>query len=327
MNAQRNRASTRQRGLSLVEVLISFTIAAVLLTGLQAMFSSATRIESAITDRAELDRQARFAMARIHAAINGTNRLILPLGDRTGSNWPENLREQTVPPSPPVGDSTLATAVLAVALPGDWDIDLDGVVDADNDGDGRIDEDWPADMTADGDNGVLFIDDDGDGSIDEGFLNRNDDEYLFSDDDRLNGVDDDNDGSIDEDTPADMNGDGQPGIAGVDDDGDGNTDEGDDADDDEDGSVDEDWLDTVVFYVQGSDLIERRSVPWDTNSDSAVTGADFVESTIAENLTHVRFERLVGSSGVLLVDVTLSLTSANGETVTRNRRLRVAADQ
>ena len=39
-------------------------------------------------------------------------------------------------------------------------------------------------------------------------------------------------------------------------------------DDDEDGQDDEDWFDPVVFYLQGSALIERRAVPWDENGDS-----------------------------------------------------------
>ena len=69
----------------------------------------------------------------------------MPLKDNPNTNWPEHIREQTVPPSPPIGDSTLATAVLAVTLPAYVDLDNDGFPDADDDRDGLIDEDLPND--------------------------------------------------------------------------------------------------------------------------------------------------------------------------------------
>ena len=123
-----------------------------------------------------------------------------------------------------------------------------------------------------------------------------------------------------------MNGDGAPGIAGFDDDGDGQIDEGDINDDDEDGNVDEDWLDVVVFYLQGDDLVERHPVPWDETANGTLTGRDFVISTIAEDVTRLRIERLLPSGGgEQLLDITLELTGASGETVSLQTRRRLGA--
>ena len=317
----------QQCGVTLVELLVTVTFGAILLLGFQQLFSTALTVNDAQREDADLARQARFAMSRIVETVRSSQVLLVPAQDRSSTNWPENIREQTVPASPPVGDSALATAVLAVSMPASWDIDQDGIADADNDRDGRVDEDWPADITNDGEPGVQLVDDNGDGRIDDGlFATADDDEHLsFSNEDPVNGIDDDGDGSIDEDPPGDMNNDSAPGVAGVDDDGDGAIDEGDDRDDDEDGQRDEDWLDPVVFAMQGATLIERRAVPWDSNSDGSVTGADFVESVLAENLTLFRVEATVAGSGDLLVDVTLTLTGASGSQVSLQRQVRVGS--
>ena len=146
--------------------------------------------------------------------------------------------------------------------------------------------------------------------------------------DPFNGVDDDADGSVDEDPGADNNGDGAPGIAGVDDDGDGNIDEGSADDDDEDGQSDEDWFDPVVFYLQGSSLTERRAVPWDESGDSLVSGRDYVESTIADNVTLLRFERVALSGGQQqLIDITLTLSDSDGDAFNLNARVRLGSWQ
>ena len=151
----------------------------------------------------------------------------------------------------------------------------------------------------------------------------------FSNEDPINGIDDDGDGDIDEDPPGDMNNDNAPGIAGVDDDGDGQTDEGgDDRDDDEDGQADEDWLDPVVFSLQGSSLVERTPVPWDESSGGGVTGRDYIESTIADNVTLLRFERVPQGGGrAVLIDITLELTGSDGYVASLNTRVRVGGAQ
>ena len=120
-----------------------------------------------------------------------------------------------------------------------------------------------------------------------------------------------------------MNGDGAPGVRSFDDDGDGQIDEGSNADDDEDGAVDEDWIDAVVFFLQGDSLVERHPVPWDENLDSNVSGRDTVETVIAEGVTRFRVERPVSLvSDQQLVVLTLELTGDNGEVVSLNARAR-----
>ena len=78
----------------------------------------------------------------------------------------ENIREQTEPPSAPPAGSSLGTAVLAVTLPAYQDLDGDGFPDADDDRDGRIDEDLPDDKSHDFAPGIYRIDDDGNGIMD-----------------------------------------------------------------------------------------------------------------------------------------------------------------
>ncbi len=313
-------------GFTLLELLIAVTLAALLLTAIAGLIKNALGTEDIVAERNRLASETRFALERMVSAARQTPCLVLPTPDRSDTDWRENVREQTVPPSPPEGSSTNATAVLAVCLSRSIDLDADGFPDADNDRDGRVDEDFPADNAFDNSPGIHLIDDGGDGTVDESTSDSNDDEHLNGDDeDPMNSVDDDGDGVLDEDTGADMNADGAPGYAGVDDDGDGQVDEGGDAsDDDEDGSVDEDWMDVVVFHLQGDSLIERHPVPWDETASGGITGRDFVESVIAEGVTRFRVERSATVSGdKQLVDLTLELAGATGAVVSLSTRVRV----
>lgn len=315
-------------GFTLLELLIAAALAGLLLASIAGLVGRSLDSQLLVEERDKLNTEARFAMQRMVSAVSETRYLFLPMPDKTDTNWRENVREETIPASPPEGDSMKATAVLALSLSASVDLDADGFPDADNDRDGRIDEDYPADIAFDYDPGIHLIDDDGDGFVDEGFFADADDDERWnqSDEDPINGIDDDNDGSVDEDPSADMNGDGAPGIAGFDDDGDGAIDEGNPADDDEDGLDDEDWLDAVVFFLQSDSLIERHPVPWDETANGDVTGRDFVESVIAENVTRFRVERpLASAGGEQLVYLTLELTDASGETVTLDTRIRVGA--
>lgn len=255
---------------------------------------------------------------------------MLPMRDKPASNWPENIREQTVPASAPIGDSTLATAVLAVTLPAFVDLDQDGYPDADDDEDGRIDEDLPNDITHDFAPGIIGIDDDGDGQVDENpsFWWDDDEVSGVYNEDPINGIDDDGDNNIDEDPPSDNNGDNCPGDCGVDDDGDGSIDEGSDDDDDEDGSTFDDPYDPVVYYLNGNSLIERMPARWDTDGistpDGPVDGRDFEESVLAQNVTRLRFERLDDGTALELVDILLELTDPDsGESVSLQTRVRI----
>jgi len=319
------RSCPTSRGFTLIELLIATALAGLVLAAMSGLVNNALGTDEVVAERNHLLRDARFAMDRMERAVGETGYLFLPMPDKPDTDWRENVREETVPASPPEGSSTKATAVLAVSLSADVDLDSDGFPDADNDRDGRVDEDFPADIAYDFDPGIHLIDDGGDGSVDDSFSDNDDDERLSAaDEDPINGFDDDADGVIDEDPGADMNADGAPGLAGVDDDGDGQIDEGDPADDDEDGSVDEDWLDAVVFYLQGDSLIERHPVPWDESANGFVSGRDFVESVIAEGVTRFRVERPIASApGEQLIDLTLELTGPTGGSVSLNARVRV----
>jgi hypothetical protein len=216
-----------------------------------------------------------------------------------------------------------------VTLPASVDLDANGIPDADNDGDGQFDEDLDADNNFDAAPGIYLIDDNGDGTTDDstaGDPNSDNDEDDQVGEDLLNGLDDDGDGSIDEDIDADMNGDGEDGVIGVDDNGDGGIDNGqNENDDDERDHANEDWYDSLVFYLDNGVLVERMPVPWDTNSDSEVTGSDFVASVIAEQVTRFRVER-VPQSDVRwqLVDLTLELTSPyTGEVISLRTQVRL----
>lgn len=316
----------KNAGFTLVELLVALALASLILMGTSGLLKNVIGTEDIVAERNQLQQDARFAMQRMTMAVADTRNLMLPMPDKPATNWRENVREETVPASPPEGSSTKATAVLVVTLGATVDLDADGFPDADNDRDGRIDEDLPSDTAFDFDPGIHLIDDGGDGSVDEGlFVDSDDDEQSNqANEDPINGFDDDADGVVDEDPPADMNADGEPGIAGVDDDGDGQIDEGNAADDDEDGAVDEDWLDAVVFYLQGDTLVERHPVPWDETANGFVSGRDFIESTLAENVTRFRIERpLASSPGQQLVDLTLELTGSSGSVVSLTSRVRV----
>ena len=317
----------RSAGFTLIELLIATALTAMILVGASGLVSKALGTEDVINERNELLNDARFAMHRMVATCTGSRRLLLPLRDDPASNWPEHIREETVPASPPIGDSTLATAVLALTLPASVDLDADGVPDADDDGDGLIDEDLPNDAHHDFFAGIMLIDDDGDGQVDEG-NSYSDDESATDNDDPINGIDDDGDGNIDEDPSTDNNGDGCPGICGVDDDENGTVDNGASDDDDEDGAGFDDPWDPVVYYLNGSALIERMPVPWneDGNSspDGPVDGRDFVESVIAENVTRFRVERIESADGAnTIVNLQLDLTGPAGAIVTLEAEVRI----
>ena len=216
--------SYRANGFSLIELLVAVMLAAVLMAGLGGVAGLATSTQDMVHERNELTRQARFAMEQMVRSVGHSPQILLPLVDKPASSWRENVREETVPASPPEGSSSKATAVLAIASPLYMDLDSDGFADADDDRDGRIDEDFTPNKFNNQAAGIYLIDDDGDGQVDEGTA-ADDDESSTVNDDPINGIDDDNDGNVDEDPPPDMNADGCSGVCGVDDDADGQVDE------------------------------------------------------------------------------------------------------
>ena len=322
----------RQGGFTLLELLVAAVIGAMLLVGLSQLLNSSIGTENVVRERNELLRDGRFAMERMVQTTRQSRRLLLPLADNPATNWPEHIREQTVPPSPPIGDSALATAVLAVTLPSSVDLDYNGIPDADDDGDGLFDEDLPNDAHHDFYPGIMLIDDDGDGDVDDGTGWAEDDEDGLENEDPIDGVDNDGDGSIDEDAGTDTNGDGCPGICDVDDDRNGSVDGVGSDDDDESGGGFEDPYDPVVFYLEDGRLYERMPVPWNEDGISSpngpVDGRDFVTNVIAENVTLLRVERVEGvSSTAALVHLKLELTGESGEVVSLSADVRVGGAQ
>jgi len=318
-----------QSAFTLIELLIAIVLASLLLAATSGIVSNALGTDELVEERNRLQRDASFALERIVRTVGHTRQLLLPSTDNPNTNWPEHIREQTIPASPPIGSSTFATAVLAVTLPEYVDLDADGFPDADDDRDGQIDEDLPNDIHHDFLPGIMLIDDDGDGSVDENsFFYWDDDEGGAYNEDPIDGIDNDGDGSIDEDPPSDNNGDGCPGICGVDDNSDGVIDSGSADDDDEEGSEFEDGYDPVVFYLDGDSLMERMPVPWNedgiSSPDGPNDGRDFVASTIADNVTRLRFEKADASPGpTQLVLIELELTGQSGTVISLSASVRV----
>jgi prepilin-type N-terminal cleavage/methylation domain-containing protein len=294
------RPSSSVRGFTLIEVLIAVVMATMIIAALGGLVGQSLHAGDVVRQRNDVAEEAAFAMERIVRSVGHSQRLLLPLAENPVTSWSESVRE-----------------VLAVALDRTVDRDGDGFADADNDKDGAIDEDMPDDTNNDGQAGIAGVDDNGNGVIDDG-ATADDDEDGVADEDGATGTDDDGDGTADEDPGSDANGDGSPGVAGTDDDGDGLTDEGHPFDDDEDGLNDEDWLDPVVYSVSGSTLLERTPNP------DAIDGNDYTESTVAENVTLFRVERIPqGGDRALRVDLTLELTPPGSEPYTLHTQVRV----
>ncbi|NIR30997.1 MAG: hypothetical protein GWN84_17110 [Gammaproteobacteria bacterium] len=297
-----------------MELLVAVAIAAILALSMGAIVSRALEARAEAQARNTLNREAQFALERMLAAVRA-GRLLLPL--------PEN---------PSTGHSEAVRDVLAVSLDPTLDRDGDGFADANNDRDffdadgdtvkdpgerERVNEDPGRDNNKDGCPGICGVDDDGDGLVDEG-SSRDDDEDGLDDEDPRDASDNDGDGAVDEDTDGDTNADGQPGVAGVDDDEDGATDEGNSDDDDEDGATDEDWLDVVVYRLDGDALVERSP------NLGAADGSDYSERVIAAGVTLFQVERLPRAPGerATRVDITLELTDAEARVVNLQTRVR-----
>ncbi len=292
----------RRAGLSLIELTLAIAILALLVAGLGNVTLTALEASDHGRARNASARDAQFAMQRILAATARAPGLLIPQVDGTATMINESVRQP---------------GVLGLRLDPTLDRNRDGFVDVDNDHDGRVDEDWPRDISNDGRPGLRDLDDNNDGQVDFAIAGVGDDDDKtigLADEDPIDGVDNERDGSIDEDPPADMNGDGAAGIALVDDDGDGSIDEGAASDDDEDGVSDEDWVDAVAFFLQGTNLRERMPT-----LDPA-SGSSYVERTIAENVTLFRVERLPrGSRRFELLDLTLEIGAGDAAIQIRTR--------
>ncbi len=301
-------------GLSLVELLIVISIASLIMLSLNGMLAMGLQANQATQKQNALTRQAQYAMNLMVQTIHASPHLLLPLANSA-------IR----------GDTTDDHGVVAVTLNHTRDLDGNGIADADNDEDGQFDEDLPDDANNDGRRGIAYIDDNKkNGAELSRFFNNDDDEdyALFvntnRDEDWFDGIDNDNDGLIDEDPPADMNNDGCSGACNIDEDGDGNNNEDDPEDDDEDGLTNEDWYDSVVFYEKDGSLYQRIPVPWDENADGSVTGKDYIESILVENVSSFVVTRLTSDNTTpQLIELKLELTDPEGEIIGLNTKVRV----
>ena len=280
-------------GFTLIELLVSLAIVGILLAALSGVVQKAYDQWNYSRARSELLYQGNFAMDMMVTAVAETNRLLIPLQDNPATAHDESLRD-----------------ILAITMNPLLDSDGDGFLDADNDHDGLVDEDIPADNNLDFQAGIQNIDDDGDGSIDESLSLYDNDENGMSGDDWLDGVDNDGDSSVDEDIPWDND----ANVFGY------NT-----MDNDGDGLENEDWLDPVIFLVSsdGTSLIQRKPVVnWPNGSktkDLIIAQAEVVVLSIhrlpmASNDRH----------GQLVI--TLQLESSAGGTLTLQSQVRVNRD-
>ena len=307
------QGTNKQSGLSLIELLIAVTLAGFLIAGMQGLVGLALNAENSTRARNDSLQQGRFAMQMMVKSVRMTRRLMIPLGENPNTGYSESDRD-----------------VLAVTLDPTLDRNTDGWADANNDKDyldinnngsrdagepERIDEDSSHDMTNNGVSGIINIDDDGDGVIDESNQNDDDEDGNINEDE-ADDVDEDGDGARDEDFSFDHSNDNAPGLLGVDDDYDGTVDEGHNDDDDEDGLRSEDWLDPVVYFLNGTTLIQR--IPNINPTD----GTDYQENPIAENVSLFQVIRIPQGNGrAVLVELTLEITATDGETASFNTKV------
>jgi len=266
-----------EKGLTLVELLVSITILGIIGAAAIPLLSTALDANSQGEARSKLYQEGLMAMERMTSGIRRCTFLLIPNAHNTTRD------------------------ILAIS----------GVIN--DDGDyyfndplfPKIDEDMNQDMNEDGDNGINGIDDDGDGFIDEGFGFEDDDEDGVSNEDPLDGIDNDGDGNIDEDCGWEADADGAPGIAGIDDDQDGQVDEGSISDDDEDGSFDETGNIPIIYSFNSGTSTLTESIPY--------TGETADLSTLVTQF-QVTYEAPDTTHGPR-VQITLTLTGDDGESV------------
>ena len=205
-------------GFTLVELLIATIIIGILAAGVSGLLTASLNAHHRGTETSELYREGMAIMDQIV----------------------EGSRKTAIFHIPNAHQPVRTLVAFADAINDDGDFYFGDTLFP------RSDEDFSAKMDGDSSPGIQNIDDDGDGFVDDGG-SGDDDEDGSSNEDPLDGVDNDGDGNIDEDLGADIDGNGEPGIAGIDDDADASVDEGNKDDDDEDGTKDEDPVDMVVY--------------------------------------------------------------------------------
>ena len=107
-------------------------------------------------------------------AVRASRRVLIPMPEVAATAHSESQRN-----------------VLAMTLDPTLDRDGNGFADADNDRDGRIDEDFERGRDQRPEAGIVGIDDDGDGAVDEGDDQRRRRGRHGDDEDKFDGVDND----------------------------------------------------------------------------------------------------------------------------------------
>jgi prepilin-type N-terminal cleavage/methylation domain-containing protein len=164
-----------ERGLTLVELLISITIISLIAVVSVQMVGGALDSWEHNKGKEDLLSTARLAMERMVSGVRTTTWVLLPLmiSDPTDPGYPTSFY--------------YPRDILAVS----------GMID--NDGDGLVDEDPYKDIVWDNKAGLMGIDDNNDGIVDNGSTNQDDDEDGAANEDPIDGLDNDADGRVDED--------------------------------------------------------------------------------------------------------------------------------
>jgi prepilin-type N-terminal cleavage/methylation domain-containing protein len=277
----------RNKGFTLVELLIAITIMAALFVSVSRLVVACLRAEDVDEGTGAVYEEGLLAMEKMVSGVKACTHLYIPNNHNTSRDI---LAFSGVSNSD--GDSYFGDALFA-----------------------RTDEDAPSDMSGDSFPGLASYDDDGDGLVDEpgglpwaDAVNDDDEDGAF-DEDPLDGVDNDGDGNVDEDLPADSNADSAPGVIQLDDDADGFIDEvggGDILNDDEDDFADEDPADALVYYHDSGSNLLREAYPQ--------AGVDGV---LCENVTSFSVTYTPPDvSTDAYISISLTLTAPGGETVT-----------
>ena len=113
-----------QQGLSLAEVLIVLLVISIIVVGVDRLFNTALSSYARTTDKQDLFAQARHAVSRIVRYVEDTDMVVVPTG----------AGEETIEVSERVTD-------VYDNITNNYVADGDGFLDADNDADGRVNED------------------------------------------------------------------------------------------------------------------------------------------------------------------------------------------
>ena len=163
-----------ERGLTLLELLISITIISLIAVASVQLVAGSLDAWNYNRGKEDLMNTARLAMERMVTGVRTTTWVCLPLmiSDPTDPGYPTS--------------SYYPRDILAVS----------GMID--NDGDGLADEDPYRDIYDNVKPGLRGIDDNNDGTVDNG-VSQDDDEDGTSNEDPIDGLDNDADGRVDED--------------------------------------------------------------------------------------------------------------------------------